>query len=940
MGRVNRIPYLINLITLSIIGSITSAGAYAEQKTQETADVEKLIVTGSRIPRKNLVSAGAVTVIDQTLIEASPYKNIGDILQTMTVSQPTENSLSANGSGAVRLNLRGIGTNRTLVLLNSKRLPYGGKGADSSVDLGAIPTSIVERVEVLLDGASAIYGSDAIAGVVNIITKKDFEGLEVGATYGNNTDFDGSKKNIELVSGFSGDKGNVTFSASYAEVDAIYSKDIPFSAAPVALQNDGSLKPDGSYWLPWTAVTDLDGVRLTQGPNYGEFHPYTSADSYNYFEQSFLQQPTEVYNMSTFANYDIGQAFYSEDVGLSFEVMYTHRNNDSNSAAQPLIPWIGGYDDIQISKDNYYNQEFGPKDSNGQSYDIFKWSKRMNEFGPRQSRFDSNQYHIALGLHGDINDVWSWQSAYTFGRYESQETREGVFNWDRVREAVGPTFFDESGVLRCGTGPQAVKFKTSTCVPLNVFIQPGESQPEGAMEYVSGDWSNVSYGYSSVKTATFDLTGVAMSLPAGDLGIATGVSYMEFAGLKQTDSNAIHAMTTDGNGRPTGGSYNVSEAYIELNIPIFSEQSFAESLELNIASRYSDYSTGAGSTVNSKASIFWAINNEFSVRSTISQAFRAANIQELYKGQLPSFENGTDPCKTGAEGPIRPLTPENDAGCLQTGAPASGFRDGLDMIRTNTGGNPDLEPETAVITTLGLILRPEILEGFSFTLDYYDIELDNTISTFKAQRKIELCNETGAFCDDIHRYQSGPLQGVLLGVDTYNENLNASHYRGVDSEAFYKFDNTQYGDFKLALNWHHALKHEISIFDGGSKDYVGTDSSNGGFQPKNKVNFSLNWQYQDWAANWFTYYLGEAETEGREEQGQATEYTIKGWSYSNINISYHANNNMKYGFGVNNVFNTEPRRVMRRSAGNTNSIGAYSAAFLGTTFYVEASYSF
>lgn len=163
--------FLYNMISLAIISSLSPNKALADQLIEQEK-VEKIIVTGSRIARTNLVSAGAVTVIDKDTIEASPYKNIGDILQTMTVSQPTENTLSANGSGAIRFNLRGIGTNRTLVLLNNKRLPYGGKGADSSVDLGAIPTSIVERVEVLMDGASAIYGSDAIAGVVNIITKK------------------------------------------------------------------------------------------------------------------------------------------------------------------------------------------------------------------------------------------------------------------------------------------------------------------------------------------------------------------------------------------------------------------------------------------------------------------------------------------------------------------------------------------------------------------------------------------------------------------------------------------------------------------------------------------------------------------------------------------------------------------------------------------------
>lgn len=935
-----KVPMMKCTLALAIASACNVSYATPYENEQQSEKVEKIVVTGSRIARTNLVSAGAVTVIDKSAIEASPYKNIGDILQTMTVSQPAANSLSANGSGAVRFDLRGIGARRTLILLNGKRLPAGGKGADSSADLGAIPTSIIERVEILMDGASAIYGSDAIAGVVNIITRKDYEGFEISASYGDTLDGDGAKKSIEFVGGVTGDKGNVTFSASYSEDDAIYSSQVPFSKDVVQLQNDGSVKPWGSFWLPWTAVTDPDGNRLTRGPQYGDFHKFSDADRYNYHEQSFLQQPTEKYTMSAIGNYDFGNMLASEDVMLDFEVLYSHRNNDSNSAAQPLIPWIGGYDDIPISKDNYYNQQFGPKDANGNAYDIYKWSKRMNEFGPRQSRFSANQYHFALGLNGEFNDDWGWRAGYTFGRYENQETREGVFNWARVREAVGPTHFNAEGELRCGAGPDEVKFIQSTCVPLNVFLEPGESQDPRAMAYVSGDWANVSYGYSSIKTVTFDVTGTLFETDAGPIGIATGASYMELEGRIQTDSNAVHAMTTDGNGRPTGGGYHVSEAYVEVNIPVFSESTFAKSLEVNLASRYSNYSTGAGATTNSKASIFWAINDDISVRTTFSQAFRAANIRELFAGQLPSFASGIDPCKTlDDDGPLRPLTQENDSGCLKTGAPASGFRDGLQSIRTNTGGNPDLEPETAKIKTFGLVYTPTWFDGFSISSDYYDIRLEDTIATFDAQRKIELCNETGAFCDDIHRYRSGPLQGVLLGVDTYNENLNASHYQGVDTEVHYQLGTESYGDFTFGVTWHHTIKHEISIFDGGSTDYAGTHSSSGGFQPENKVNFTAKWQYEDWTVNWSTYYIGELTTDGRKEGDLTPEYTLDSWSYSNLNVHYQHSEQLSYAIGVNNVFDEDPRRTML-TAGNTNSAGAYSPAFLGSTFFVRTKYTF
>jgi len=924
-------------LSLAICASLGFISQHSLAVEEQVEEFEKIVVTGSRIPRANLISASAVTVIDKKTIEASPYRNIGDILQTMVVSQPSANSLSANGSGVTRFDLRGIGSQRTLVLLNGRRLPGGGAGADSAVDLSAIPTVIIDQVEILMDGASAIYGSDAIAGVVNIITKKDYEGFEISASYGDTLQGDGAKTNIEFVAGISGDKGNVTFAGSYTKDDAIYSNQVPFSASVERLEDDGTVTPWGSYWLPWTAVTDPQtGKRLTQGPEYGSFHEFSNSDRYNYHEQSYLQQPTEKYTMSTIGNYEFGQILASDDVKLDFEVMYSHRNNDSNSAAQPLIPWIGGYDDIPISKDNYYNQEFGPKDSNGDAFDIFKWSKRMNDFGPRESTFSNNQYRFVLALSGDFADDWSWETAFNFGRFESQEKRGGVFNWARVRDAVGPTHMNSEGELRCGAGPEDIKFIQSTCVPLNVFVGPNEQADPQAMAYVSGDWDNLRFGFTSVKTLTFDVTGTLIELPAGPLGIASGFSHMEQKGQMQTDSNAVHAMTTDGNGRPTGGKYHVEEIYIELNIPVLSEHDYAKSLELNVASRYSNYSTGAGNTTNSKASLIWAVNDDITLRTTASQAFRAANIQELFAGQLPSFSSGIDPCKTIGDGPLRALDSVNDSGCIATGAPASGFRDGLESIRINAGGNPNLNPESATIQTVGFAYTPTYFENFTLSSDYYDIKLEDTISTFSAVRKIELCNETGAFCDDIHRYKSGPLQGVLLGVDNYNENLNASHYRGIDSEVNYQFNINDIGNFTTQVAWHHGLKHEVSIFDGGVTDYIGTHTASGGHQPKNKFNLSINWQRDALSAGWMTYVIGESTTPGRADD---VTYKIDAWSYSNLNVSYKPDDKIAYSIGINNVFDQTPRRTMI-TAGNTNSSGAYSPAFLGSSFFLRAKYTF
>jgi outer membrane receptor protein involved in Fe transport len=930
-------------LAVSMLSSFSSISAVA---AEESAEPERIIVTGSRIPRENLVKAGAVTVISRADVEASGFTNFGDMLQSLTVAGGGVGSRDpGNAKGVTTFDLRGLGSNRTLILLNSRRLPNGGTGADISPDISAIPTAIIERVEILLDGASAVYGSDAVGGVVNIITRHTEDIFEVTANYGESSRGDAESLSLELVAGIVGDKGRFMVSASYDEKKAVWGQDRDFSLQALNLNADGSKTPGGSSAVPWShvVVKDAEGndIHMTRGPEFGEWREINldssdpNNDRYNYMELSYLQTPFEKYSFSSFGEYEFGDLSFSNNVTFNMEALYSHRKSTTVGAPQPLVPVWGGYLDFTYSPDNYYNKMYGPKDANGNPYAFNDWYRRMIETNGRANNIENSQYRIVMALSGEFNDDWNWDLAFNYGRNDNKRLKTGIFNWPAAKAAVGPTHFDGDNVLRCGASAETI---IDGCVPLNIFGQPGvtgdylsnsEITPD-MLGWLSGDWPQLQHGFNQTKIISANVAGIVTELPAGPLGVSFGVERQEIDARMQTDAVAINILVTDGLGRPTGGGYNVDEAYVEFAIPLLTDVAFAQTLELNVASRFSDYDT-FGSTTNSKVGLFWALNDELSFRGTWSEAFRAPNIVELFEGQLPAFETGTDPCAN---------TNNPNANCISTGVPQAGYNTTLNLVRTNTGGNPKVEPETAIIKTLGIIYQPSWLTDASITFDFYDIALENAISKISAMTKLQECMDNGAYCESIHRVTSGEFSGVLQGVDTFTENLNTLDRSGFDAEYSQKLAETSFGDFNLTVNWSHVTSHKSTEPAATTYEDAGV-RHNGSFAiPKDKVNASLRWNYEDISATWNVYYISSMDEKSTEDGGiiNGFSHTLDSSLMHNAQFSYALDDyNTQLSFGISNIFDEEPPFAF---GGGNNSDSIHSSYMMGREFYGRVKLSF
>ncbi|HIM34515.1 MAG TPA: TonB-dependent receptor, partial [Pseudomonadales bacterium] len=641
------------------------------EESDTDADIEEVIVTGSRIARSNTETTAPIKIIDRYEIEKLGQTSIGDFLQDLPENVGGLNAQNNNGgNGSTQISLRGLGSSRTLVLINGRRhVPYSTGG---SVDLNAIAPNTIERIEVLNDGASTIYGSDAIAGVVNVITRRDFEGVTLGGYSGVSAESDGQITDINLTMGSSSDRGNVTVAIGHYEMNDVMAGNRGWANQDRWYDwdlNDGTFEGLGSSATPEGTIIDRLGAEGNEAwtaiadPTYPYFwgpggnNPSTiwspfqfSGNSdvgegsyYNYQPENYIYTPQERTNVFATGHYEIRDALTAV-----VELSYINRKSDQLLAPTPLFIISEGLTIEAAQAHNPFGRDF---------IDV---RRRMVEAGNRNFLQDIDTYRLVGSLEYEI-EGWSLEASINYGRTDGTDTNEGRFIRSRVLEALSGT---------C----------TDPCVPLNLFGGPGTISQD-QIDYIS--YVGTAKTTQEQKTVQVNVSNNNIyELPAGNLGLAMGWEHRNERGTYVEDPLTEMGDTTGNKGESTRGSYEVDEAYIEFLAPIFDTDQLGV-LDLEYSVRASDYSN-FGRSSNSKYGFRWDFRDWIPFRTTVSEAFNAPSIASLFSGQFDSSPAAVDPCSTvvGQYGTNANVTANCDADGF-----VGGTTDPDTQLRARLGGN-------------------------------------------------------------------------------------------------------------------------------------------------------------------------------------------------------------------------------------------------------------
>lgn len=978
-----------------VLGMAMSHTAIAQDQDQDQGvDLDRVQVTGSRLSQVDIEGATPVTVLDRSDIERIGLNDLADIIRQLPsiTGSPLSTRTNNGGSGATLADIRGLGSIRTLVLINGRRDISGG-------DFSTIPVSIVERIDVLKEGASAVYGADAVSGVINIITRQDFQGAEFISNYGRSFELvrnpaadivgdpslagsDGDTKRVSFVFGGDGEKSRFTIGVEYNEQDPVYQGNVnspqfqetlvvsdldDFLAGglgsfgidldgdgDVGLDSVGSTRSLGGYVTlpdgfshplinqPGNTVecgTNSSGVELSQcafalNTANGLAAPFSNADTYNFAPVNFIQTPFERTNLFVQGDYDI-----FDNVNAYVEARYSNRRSDQqlaplpyDSRTNPAATLPNGLNGI--SADNVYNP-FG--------IDLTDVRRRIAEVGGRGFEQEINQIQINTGLRGDFGDLaptWDWDLSWQWGRRARIDTDTGQFAGSRLANALGPSFFDADGIARCGSPDNVI----AGCVPLDLFNGNGTISQD-QIDYVSTSLNDRFTTKRQVLNATAN--GDLFDLPAGPLATAVGYEFRKEEFSFIPDSGKATGSVTGNIAGPTEGEYDVDSLFIEVNVPLLSGLPGVELLEVGGGFRYDDYSS-IGDTGNFQASIRWQPIHSLLIRGSYSEVFREPNVGELFASAADSFPSFQDVCSNGVQGnPNAPdlyatLTPEQQARCLLTGAPEGGFFQSDVQVRGRTSGNENLRPETGETFTIGFAWSPEFIPGFSITADYWDVDLNDAITSLAGGSVVTQCVIEGDLdqCANITRFPDGNISIVA----TPNLNIGGESASGIDL-AFNYNTNTDWGLFDTRLLLTYLDERESTVLT--TVDAAGRfENRNGlarGVYPEWKGTFNVDWSYENFGASVNIDYLGAVDefntnalNAGQSEENAFIQKVDAEW-YVDFVARYNFSWGTQISAGITNLFDNDPPFLPSEFNANTDTD---TYRLLGRSWFAEIRHSF
>ena len=902
---------------LSGVPGLAHAQATAPAGPETVSDselVEAVIVTGSRI-RKDASAVGPLqTLTSQDIAQAAPT-SVGDILQKLPSVGVSLNSNGSQGTsyGVSAINLRYLGSaegsgNRTLVLVDGHRWvnAAGGRSFRDFVDLNTVPLGIVDNIEVLKDGASAIYGADAIAGVVNIHTKTKVEGFELNARIGATDRGDNENYSGYLNWGKSFDRGSVLLSGSYSKTKPIYTADrsltvrafTPLTAPPASpsglfslpgLANNGYFGTGTGFATTSGAITPIPGVTSSGAGSLADnaFRVASlPADDYNPITQGlYASGPSERAGFFGRLTYDLTDA-----VTLKVEGLYNRRR--SSQIFRPTLLDIRGSNGVSIANNQAYNP-FGTANGvplanalafSGSAFRIQRYAPDVGLLASYQA-VETSRFAAGLDGHFELAGEWRWDAYYSHSKNKASFLSTAGINYEHVKNAL-------ASPATCAAA--------AGCVPLNIF---GQITPEMAtyIRYDGTDRNGATQDDSS-PTIPRDL----FTLPAGPLGFAAGYEYRKESAYSVPDAFSSSVSTvlplisgspqtpTGGTpADPTRGSYDLHEVYGEVSVPVLKDLPGVYRFEVDGAVRYSKYSSFGGKATT-KIGVAYRPVEDVLFRGTFSQGFRAPSILELY--QSPRGQNfvGVDPCNGGGAGKV---------GCV--GVPVSynqaQYNGGL--IAGLTSGNADLKPETADTYSVGVALTPSKLPGFSLTVDWFEIKVANAIASQTATQVLTSCANTGAFCDLVERQSTGEISRLTQAV----VNLSRIEVSGVDTTARYVVTN-DLGRFEASIDVSYLDKFRTFIPqpDGTTTvdDRAGKSDQPRSTFPHWKGQAGLRYSKGDFDGGWKVRYIGKSDDIANNAVNGGTTKAI---FYNDLQVGYTVpDTQVSLGLGIDNVFDKMP----------------------------------
>jgi outer membrane receptor protein involved in Fe transport len=929
--------------------AITVGSAYAQTANnttdQKSQSLETIVVTGSNIRRVDIETANPVVTIDRAAIQASGKVNIGDLVQDLPsiAGNAMNPNVNNGGAGTAGVSLRGLGSNRTLLLVNGHRIPF------QLQDLNLLPVSIVERIEVLNDGASAVYGSDAIAGVVNIITRTNYQGAEFGADYGQADKDDGTRKAVHATFGQSTDKGSIVFGIQYDKQDAVsaanrdYSKNAQYIYnSRINVQGGSSRTPGGRIFLPinspvaqalgcaddgtgHTSVT-LSGNQLpasTTPPTASSFRCYHSAtDGFNFQAVgNYDLIPNERTGLFVLGNYKL-----SDSVEAYIELLYHKMVAHTQQAPYPFDLSSNG---LIIPANQYYNP-FGVAFGTNGSTDTI--ALRLSSIGNRGLKIANTTELGNAGLKGSFGDsAWNWDAHVSYGKL-ALETQ--LLNYINI-SAIAPDF-------GCTTAPGV-----GACTPIDIFSQ-GDPNTISILNAARIDpFTSTLY---QMKSAEASVNGpLPFSLPAGDVQLAFGANFRkEYLDGKvdplinttyATDPNGVPSLLCPGPSSictsPAQGGFTVKEAYAELLIPVLKDVPFAHSLNIDLGDRFSKYSN-FGSTSNWKAAIEWRPIDDLLLRGTVAKVFRAPTPTNLFAGPGADAPTAIDPC-AGNPGAASNRACQGHNVPPQTFSQLTGYVMGSQFAALHGLSTATLQPEFGKSFDYGFVYDPSWIQGFSVNADYYRILLDNLIvsGVGTAQTIVTSCfNTQSAICGNIFRNPDGSIKFVVESAFNSGDLTT----QGFDVGAHYRLPTNSWGNFRLGVDATYIQTYNVAQ-PGFTQHLAGHYDKTFGNFARVRALASVDWNLGAFSASWSTRYVGPI-TVGYANAGLGpsglrtpSEFSdpynpnpigpvlhFASTAYSNLSLGYNIEPiNTFVQVGIDNVFDRQPPILYQNNVLNANT---------------------